>query len=158
MVLYQNLKFFNVHFPRLLVFTLPNQKPKWRDCLLPPLLTIPAGMWQCPRCTPSVLSFQVTLRHLRLLSPIRASDSDSTPSQNKTKNHKNPTITFPHCPSTVTTPFPRNFKKQKNPLLSPRPANSTCPPAPLTRSVFWGDVHGHVYVHVVPKLHSGSYS
>jgi len=45
-------------------------------CLLPPLTTIPAGMWKCPLCTPPAPSSQGPLRHLRLPSPILDPDWD----------------------------------------------------------------------------------
>jgi len=46
------------------------------DCLLPPLTTVPAGIWKCPLCTPPAPSPQGTLRHLRFPSPILDPDSD----------------------------------------------------------------------------------
>jgi len=46
------------------------------DCLLPPLTTIPAGIWKCPLCTPPAPSSQGPLRHLRFPSPILDPDSD----------------------------------------------------------------------------------
>jgi len=46
------------------------------DCLLPPLTTIPAGIWKCPLCTPPAPLSRGALRHLRFPSPILDPDSD----------------------------------------------------------------------------------
>ena len=51
------------------------------DCLLPPLTTIPHGIWKCPLCLPRHLLPQTATLHLRLPSPILDFDSD----QNITK-------------------------------------------------------------------------
>jgi len=48
------------------------------DYLLPPLTTIPTGIWKCPLFTPPHLLPLTTTRHLRLPSPILDLDSDST--------------------------------------------------------------------------------
>jgi len=46
------------------------------DCLLPPLTTIPHGLWKCPLCLPRhLLPLPATL-HLRLPFPILDFDSD----------------------------------------------------------------------------------
>jgi len=43
---------------------------RWHmDCLIPPLTTIPTGMWKCPLCTPPAPSSQGPLRHLRCPFP-----------------------------------------------------------------------------------------
>jgi len=46
------------------------------DCLLPPLTSIPHGIWKCPPCTPRHLLPQTVTRHLCLPSPIVDFDSD----------------------------------------------------------------------------------
>ena len=53
------------------------------DCLLPPLINIPHGLWKCPLCVPRhLLPSQATL-HLRLPSPILDFDSDEHVAQKK---------------------------------------------------------------------------
>jgi len=46
------------------------------DCLLPPLTTIPRGLWKCPLCLPRHLLPQPATLHLHLPSPILDFDSD----------------------------------------------------------------------------------
>ena len=46
------------------------------DCLLPPLITIPHGLWKCPLCLPRHLLPSPATLHLRLPSPIFDFDSD----------------------------------------------------------------------------------
>ena len=46
------------------------------ECLLPPLTTIPPGIWKCPLCTPPAPLSCDALRHLRFPSPILDLDSD----------------------------------------------------------------------------------
>jgi len=48
----------------------------YMDCLLPPITTMPAGIWKCPLSTPPTLSSQGPLRHLRFPSPILDPHSD----------------------------------------------------------------------------------
>jgi len=45
-------------------------------CLLPPLTTIPHGIWKCPLCLPRHLLPQTATLYLRLPSPILDFDSD----------------------------------------------------------------------------------
>jgi len=46
------------------------------DCLLPPLTTIPHGLWKCPLRLPRHLLPQSATLHLRFPSPILDFDSD----------------------------------------------------------------------------------
>jgi len=46
------------------------------DCLLPPLTTIPLGIWKCPLCLPRHLFPHPVTLHLLLPSPILDFDSD----------------------------------------------------------------------------------
>jgi len=67
------------------------------DCLLPPLTTIPHGIWKCPLCLPRHILPQTATFYFRLPSPILDLDYD----YNITKNDSLSLIRVPGLSITI---------------------------------------------------------